>query len=153
MKKTIIIALSLCGLLGFTSCKNLSWSQVQTQIASVFTLDSTTAVIVSGVLDKHPETLDLFKKISADIVKLSEKDVLTLDEVKLDIQGRIADSDIFCKTDVLNVIDKIFDKISTNPEFNIAAHKDELLDVSSGIDWAVRYYEDNHDAIESTVTK
>lgn len=153
MKKSIvIIALLFCGLIGFTSCKNLTWSQVQTQLTSLFSLEVTTTVIVSGVLDKHPESLDVFKKISADIIKLSEKDVLTLDDVKLDLQNRIADSDIFCKTELLLAVDKIFDKISADPQFNIAAHKDELLKIASGIDWAVKYYEEKH-TVETTVTK
>lgn len=153
MKKALLATLALGGLLGLSSCGNITWSQVQNQIASIFTLDSTTAVIVSGVLDKHPESLDLFKKISADIIKLSEKDVLTLDDVKADIQKRIADSSIFGKTEILKAVDKIFDKISSDPEFNIAAHKDELLAVASGIDWAVKYYEDQHPSQEVTVGK
>ena len=153
MKKLALTLVALGGLFGLSSCGNLTWSQVQTQIASIFTLDSTTAVIVSGVLDKHPESLDLFRKISADIVKLSEKDVLTLDDVKADIQKRIADSNIFGKTDLLIAVDKIFDKISSDPQFNIAAHKDELLDIASGIDWAIAYYENKHANQEVIITK
>ena len=119
----------------------------------MFSLESTTAVIVSGVLDKHPESVDLFKKISADIIKLSEKDVLTLDDVKADIQKRIADSKIFGKTELLLAVDKIFDKISSDPQFNVAAHKDQLLDIASGIDWAVVYYESKNSNQEVTVSK
>ena len=153
MKKALLATLALGGLLGLSSCGNITWSQVQNQIASMFSLESTTAVIVSGILDKHPETVDLFKKMSADIVKLSEKDVLTLDDVKADIQKRIADAKIFCKTELLLAVDKIFDKISSDPQFNVAAHKDQLLDIASGIDWAVVYYDSKNPNQEVTVSK
>ena len=141
MKKYIItLAILACGIIGVSACKNLTWSQVQTQVASWFTLKDTTAVIVTNVISKHPETLDLFAKFSEDIKQLSTKDVLTLDDLKADLQRRVADSDIYCKTDVLIAIDKIFDNISSDPQFDIATHKQELLDIAAGIDWAVDYH-------------
>lgn len=153
MKKTIIITLLFCGLLGVTSCKNLTWSQIQTQITSVITLDSSVAIIVTNILEKYPESADLFRKISDDILKLSEKEVLTLDDIKADISRRIGDSDVPCKTDILLAMDKIFDKISTDPQFNVGEHKQELIEIVSGIDWALKMYEEKHASQEVTIGK
>ena len=77
--------------------------------------------------------------------------MLTLDDVKADISKRIGDSNVPCKTEILLAVDKIFDNISSDPQFDVAAHKGEILDIASGIDWAVRYYEENH-TNEATVT-
>lgn len=148
MKKTLITLLALCGLVGFTSCGNLTWSQVQTQIASIFTLDSTVAVIVSDVLAKHPDSIDLFKKIADDLTKLSEKDVLTLEDIKADIENRIEDAQLPYSTEIVKVVDKIFDKISSDPTFDIVAHRQELLDIISGIEWAVAYAESKNPALK-----
>lgn len=145
--------MAICSLLTLSSCENVTWTQVQTQIASMFTLDSTVAVIVSNVLEKHPDSLDLFTKISGDIVKLSDKEVLTLDDLKADIHRRIEESKIPCQAVVLAAVDKIFGKISGDPQFNVAAHKQELLNIASGIDWAVKFYEEKHGVRQVTVTK
>ena len=153
MKKTIVLLMAICGLMTLSSCKNVTWSQVQTQIASWVSLESTTAIIVSNTLEKHPDSLDLFKKITDDLIVLSDKEVLTLTDVKKDIEKRITDSKLPCKAEIILVVDKIFNKISAGPQFDVAKHKGEILDIASGIDWAVKFYEEKHNVGQVTVTK
>ena len=153
MKKTIVLLMAICGLMTLSSCKNVTWSQVQTQIASWVSLESTTAIIVSNTLEKHPDSLDLFKKITDDLIVLSDKEVLTLTDVKKDIETRITDSKLPCKAEIILVVDKIFNKISAGPQFDVAKHKGEILDIASGIDWAVKFYEEKHNVGQVTVTK
>lgn len=158
MKKTAIILAALFGVFTLFSCGNVTFSQIQTQVANMFTLESTVAVIVGGVLKKHPESVDLFKKISSDILVLTDKDVLTLDDVEQDLIKRVNDSNLPCKAEIVLTINKIIDKISGDPKFDIAAHKDELLDLSQGIDWAIEIHEyelakEQKDVPESDETK
>lgn len=154
MKKLIIaICLLLVGGISFFSCQNVTFSQVQQQVASWFTIKDTAAIIISRIIEKNPETVPLFEQCSADLKQLATKDVLTMDDVKADLQRRVGDSKIYCKTEVLIAIDNIFDKISSDPQFDVAKHKDDILNVAAGIDWAVNYHKGQAASPEVTVGK
>lgn len=154
MKKTIIIT-ALCGfaMLGVTSCNTWLGTAVQ-QIAGMVDIETTTMSIVYQAIEKHPDSIDLFNKISEDLVKLSEKDKLTLGDVEEDVKKRIDDSNLPFKNEIKDAVEKVFRRISTDKEFDIAAHKAEILEVASGIDWAIKdYSERNSKMIPSEVTK
>lgn len=143
MKKIIFIFVIICALFGIVSCDTLSLTKVKAHFTSLFALDSAVTVIVSDILEKYPDSVDVFKQISNDIIDLSKRDKLTIDDIKVDISRRVADSHIFCKTDILLAMDKIFDKISSKPEFDLRNYRQELLDIASGIEWAIAYHEQN----------
>lgn len=153
MKKTLIIT-ALCGLtLGITSCNTWLGTAVQ-QVAGMIDIESSTMTVVYQVIQKHPDSIDVLKKVSVDLVKLSEKDKLTLGDVEADIEKKIEESKLPFKTEIIYALEKAFSYISTDKEFNVAANKEEILKVASGIDWAIRFYNEKHPlTIETTVTK
>lgn len=154
MKKHIITA-AFCGLtaLGVTSCDTWLGTAVQ-QVYGMMDVETSTMSVVYQVIQKHPDSIDLFKKVSTSLVKLSEKDVLTLGDVEADIKKKIEDSDLPFKSEIIFALEKAFSYISTDKEFDIANNKEEILKVASGIDWAIRFYNEKHPlTIETTVTK
>lgn len=153
MKKTIATMMAICGLLAFSSCENVTWTQVQTQLSSWVTTESATMALVSGVLNKHPESLATFKQISGDLTSLTEKETINLADVKTDIEKRIQASDLDCKLEVLLAVESIFNKIGPDKQINVADYKEKILDIVSGINWAVMFYEEQHPTNEITVTK
>ena len=153
MKKTLIIT-ALCGLiLGATSCNTWLGTAVQ-QVAGMIDIETSTMSVVYQVIQKHPDAIDVFKKVSTSLVKLSEKDVLTLGEVEADIKKKIEESDLPFKSEIIYALERAFSYISTDKEFNVAANKEEILKVASGIDWAIRFHNEKYPlTIETAVTK
>lgn len=140
MKKSLII-LAIASVLGLTACENVSWSQIQSQVFAVVDLETSVTAIVAAVLDEHPDTVSTFKTVKGVIAALAKKDTLTKAEVKPAVELAIKLSGSEYQTELLYAASKIFAKIDDDASIDLAKYREELNQVVSGIEWAIKFHE------------
>lgn len=141
IKKGIILALCAFAL-GLSSCDTIGWTQVQNQLFDGVTIETATIDIVSSDLRRHPDHEAIYRDALDLLKKWTSRETLTIGDVRLGLYNLIDDK---CKlgTDQLKeVVDKVLAKIDDDPEYNLIRHRDELLQVVSGIEFALKQFED-----------